>query len=80
MLTSSYIFSTLTRKRREEVMKLRKPDELNSVWLDKMECILTNAIAMCMYDHKMTLECLDKSYKHMCDYYRKNASVPKDDG
>ena len=70
----------MTRKRREEVMKLRKPDELNSVWLDKMECILTNAIAMCMYDHKMTLECLDKSYKHMCDYYRKNASVPKDDG
>ena len=42
-----------------------------------MECILANAIADCMHDNGMTLECLDKAYEHVNEVYRKNAVIPK---
>lgn len=56
---------------------MTKPDELNSVWIEKMECILTNAIAECMCDNSMTLECLDKAYESIKELYRKNAVIQK---
>ncbi|MDE5909817.1 MAG: hypothetical protein K2H52_13900 [Lachnospiraceae bacterium] len=56
---------------------MTKPDNLNSVWMDKMECILANAIADCMYDNSMTLECLDRAYERTKEMYRKNAVMPK---
>lgn len=56
---------------------MTKPDDLNSVWLDKMACILTNIIIPCMHDNGMTLECLDRAYEQTQQWYSKNATVPK---
>ncbi len=58
---------------------MTNPDDLNSVWMDKMECILTNAIVECMSTNNMTLECLDKAYEATRELYFKNAVLPKAD-
>lgn len=59
---------------------MTKPDDLNSVWIDKMECILVSAITDCMCDNGMTMECLDKAYEDVKEMYRKNAVIPKSKG
>lgn len=56
---------------------MTNPGDFDSVWMDKMECILVNAIAECMYDNGMTMECLDRAYEHTERLYRKNAVIPK---
>ena len=57
--------------------EMTKPDDLESVWMDKMNCILVNAISECMYNNGMTLECLDRAYEFIERFYRKNAIIPK---
>lgn len=59
---------------------MTNPDDLNSVWMNKMECILMNAITSCMHDNSMTMECLDIAYEGVKDFYRKNAIIPKSKG
>lgn len=59
---------------------MTKPDDLNSAWMDKMECILMKAITECMYNNGMTMECLDMAYEGVKDFYRKNAIIPKSKG
>lgn len=54
---------------------MTKPEELNSVDVDKKQAILINAISHCMADNNMTLEILDYAYRDIEAWYRKNAVI-----
>ncbi len=57
----------------KEVSKVTKPEHLDSVVREEKASILSNAIAKCMMDNRMTLENLDEASEIVRNVYRKNA-------